>query len=140
MLAEMLVSGSGLFDCSQNHLEVCLMLNTIITIAILLLESAVAAGFIVYLQFAKPELVKKLEPFARVVFFSAAALSALVIFGAKINVPSWTFKFMLVIFLVPMAIATNKNDRKDSRQPNRRPTSTQTTSLNHHQATPPDHQ
>jgi len=116
------------------------MLATIITIAILLLESAVAAGFIVYLQFAKPELVKKLEPVARVVFFIVAALSAFVILGAKINVPSWTFKSMLVMFLVPMAIATNKTDRKDNRQPNSKPKSAQTTSLNHYQATPPDAQ
>ena len=114
------------------------MLATIITIAILLLESAVTAGFVIYLQFTNPELVKKLEPVARVVFFVAAALSALVILGAQINVPSWTFKSMLVMFLVPMAVSTRKAERKDSNQPNRRPTSTQTLSLNHHQATPPD--
>jgi len=116
------------------------MLATIITIAILLLESAVSSGFIVYLQFAKPELVKKLEPIARVVLFAIVALSALVILGARINVPSWTFKSMLVMFLVPMAVSTHKLERKDSNQTNRRPKSNQTTSLNHHQATPPDPQ
>ncbi len=117
------------------------MLATI-AITVLLVESVVSIGFIVYLQFAKPELVKRLEPIARVVFVVAASLSVFLIVAANIHVPLWVFRTMFLMFVVPLAIAAHKNDRKSDRQPkSRHQNSVQATSQNHnHQATPPDYQ
>jgi hypothetical protein len=87
------------------------MFGTIIALVV----SFITASSAVFLQFQKPDRVKKLEPIFLVVFVVVVLMIALVFIGDnQIQIPVSAIKVAAGPWIVPIAIATWR--RKDEKQ------------------------